>query len=66
MFQRLFFVNLSNSEWRLVIDAVAAYQHRADYRDVHERLLAQYDRLIEMNHAPSEMNGSQPSGQNTQ
>lgn len=33
--------NLTAHEWRLLIAAVAAYQHNADYRAIHMKLLAQ-------------------------
>lgn len=33
--------NLTLKEWRLLIAAVAAYQHNAEYQAIHMKLLAQ-------------------------
>lgn len=33
--------NLTSKEWCLLIAAVAAYQHNADYQAIHMKLLAQ-------------------------
>ena len=41
MSHELHLKNLMPEEWRLLIAAVAAYQHNAQYQAIHMRLLAQ-------------------------
>lgn len=40
--------NLTAKEWSLLIAAVAAYQHNAQYQIIHTKLLAQYSLFLEM------------------